>query len=113
MHFIVIDDRGRVIAGSCSSPDVAGLVALLEDGPAFVRSLEGEAPGERTRSSALPRGWGVVAGDDAGSEGGSIPPLRRRDALKKGPRSLLASSTTHKQRVTPMRLVSSYVDQTA
>jgi hypothetical protein len=112
MDFIVVDDRGRLIAGACSSPDVAGLVALLEDEPAFVRSLEDETSRERTRASALPRGWSVVAGDDAGSDGGSLALLRRQDALKKGPRSLLASSTKHEERVTPMRLVSSHVDQT-
>jgi hypothetical protein len=64
MHFIVVDDRGRLIAGACSSPDVAGLVALLEDEPAFVRSLEGAVPREQSRASALPRGWSVVDGDD-------------------------------------------------
>lgn len=64
MHFIVVDDSGRLIAGACSSPDVAGLVALLEDEPAFVCSLEGETSRQRTRASALPRGWCVVDGDE-------------------------------------------------
>ena len=64
MHFIVVDDRGRLIAGACSSPDVARLVALLEDEPAAIRSLEDTTMGEQPRPHALPRGWRVVARDE-------------------------------------------------
>lgn len=67
MHFIVVNDRGGLIAGACSSPDVAGLVALLEDEPAFVRSLAGAGAGERPQASVVPRGWSVVDGDDVES----------------------------------------------
>ena len=64
MHFIVVDDRGRLIAGACSSPDVARLVALLEDEPAAIRSLEDPTMGEQARPCALPRGWRVVAREE-------------------------------------------------
>ena len=64
MHFIVVDDRGRLIAGACSSPDVARLVALLEDEPAAIRSLEDPTMGEQPRPCALPRGWRVVESDE-------------------------------------------------
>jgi hypothetical protein len=64
MHFIVVNDRGGLIAGACSSPDVAGLVALLEDEPAFVRSLADAGTCERPQASVVPRGWSVVDSDD-------------------------------------------------
>ena len=73
MHFIVVDDRGRLIAGACSSPDVARLVALLEDEPAAIRSLEDTTIGEQPRPYALPRGWRVVARDE-GEPGGRLQP---------------------------------------
>ena len=73
MHFIVVDDRGCLIAGACSSPDVARLVALLEDEPAAIRSLEDRTMGEQPRPHALPRGWRVVARGE-GEPGGRLQP---------------------------------------
>jgi hypothetical protein len=65
MAFIVVDDAGRMIAGAYTSPDVAGLVALLEEGGGSVRTIALAPVVRRTpaahRHHRLPLGWGVVA----------------------------------------------------
>lgn len=63
VHFIVVDERGRLLSGACSSPDVAGLIALLDDEPGSVRSLKHAASGEWHQNMAVPRGWSVFAGE--------------------------------------------------
>lgn len=65
MAFIVVDDAGTMIAGAYTSPDVAGLVALLEEGGGSVRTIDLASvvcptPAARRRHR-LPLGWGVVA----------------------------------------------------
>jgi len=65
MAFIVVDHTGTMIAGACTSPDVAGLVALLEEDGASVRTIAlapvlCRTPAGRRRHR-LPLGWGVVA----------------------------------------------------
>ncbi len=67
MAFIVVDDAGTLIAGAYTSPDVAGLVALLEEGGGSVRTIAlapvmGRTPAAHRRHR-LPLGWGVVATD--------------------------------------------------
>ncbi len=64
MHFIVVDDRGRLIAGACSSPDVARLVALLDDEPASVRTLDVSLSDDSGPTRALPRGWRLLVCED-------------------------------------------------
>ena len=64
VHFIVVDDRGRLLSGACSSPDVAGLIALLDDEPGSVRSLKDAAHGEHPQTRIAPRGWRVLTGNE-------------------------------------------------
>ena len=67
MAFIVVDDAGTMIAGACTSPDVAGLVALLEEGGGSVRTIDLAPVVCRTTATRprhrLPIGWGLVATD--------------------------------------------------
>ncbi len=76
MAFIVVDNAGALIAGACTSPDVAGLVALLEEGGGAVWTIDDVHLVRSTpacgRRRHLPPGWGVVATPAEGHESSVI-----------------------------------------